>query len=36
MREMCSFTALYHAWSTLRGHLASGLSTQSPGFTTPR
>jgi len=33
---MCSFTALYHAWLTLRGRLASGLYTQPPGFTTPR
>jgi len=26
MLEMCSISALYHAWPTLRGRLAPGLS----------
>jgi len=30
---MCSFTALYYAWPTLHGRLASGLSTLPPGST---
>jgi len=34
MPEMCSFTVLYHAWSTLRVCLAYRLYTQPPGFTT--
>jgi len=45
MHVMCYFTALYHAWSTLHGRLASGpslglravsasgLYTQPPGYT---
>jgi len=36
MPVMCYVTALYHAWPTLHGRLASGLYTQSSGFTTPR
>jgi len=33
---MYFISALYHSWQTFRGRLASGLSTQPPGFTTPQ